>query len=278
MLHAMFVQPKTADRTPWSTNTIPGTLYATGYDMGYAGQAYLDADFENTGGSSGTTYNSGWTYRNDGVDIEACTDAGSNGYDVGWTNPGEFLGFTVNAAAGLYSVKARVSAGGSGGSIKLSVDGTDATPAIAVGGTGGWQSWQTVSVGSLGSIGLTAGTHDLKLHFITAGVNVNRLEFTMTSNAVPQASTHPPEFGLEQNYPNPFNPTTHLALSLPGREMAKVEVYDILGRKVATLLNEVKEAGTYSLTWNAADLPSGMYYCRMSAGSFTATKTMLLMK
>lgn len=276
MLHAMFVQTKTAARTPWAANTLPGTLFATGYDMGHAGQAYLDMDFENTGGSGGGAYNSGWTYRNDGVDIEACSDAGGNGYDVGWTNAGEFLGFTVNVAStGTYIVKLRVASGGSGGSMKISVDGSDVTSTISVGGTGGWQSWQTVSVSG---VALTAGSHDLKLHFLTAGVNVNRLEFILTGTSVEQTSSAPAAFRLDQNFPNPFNPSTTIALSLASREQTRVEVYDVLGQRVAVLLDEERDPGSYMLTWNAAELPSGVYYCRMTAGRFTAVRTMLLMK
>jgi endoglucanase len=276
MLHAMFVQTKTAVRTPWAANGIPGTIFATSYDMGHAGQAYMDAEYENTGGSSGSAYNSGWTYRNDGVDIEACADAGGNGYDVGWTNAGEFLGYTVNVAtSGTYIVKARVASGGSGGSFKLSVDGVDVTSSVSVGGTGGWQSWQTASVSG---VSLTAGVHDLKLHFLTAGVNVNRLEFVLTSAAVEEKTTTPQEFRLHQNFPNPFNPTSDIRYQISEFRIVKLAVYDLLGREVAVLVNEPKAPGEYKVRFDARGLSSGMYFYTLRTGNFVSTKNMVLMK
>ena len=88
----------------------------------------------------------------------------------------------------------------------------------------------------------------------------------------------PAEFALEQNYPNPFNPTTHLNFVLGTRRPVSIRVYDVLGRNVATLANEVMEAGMHMVQWNAAGMPSGVYYCVMDAGSFHSTQKMLLLK
>jgi hypothetical protein len=116
--------------------------------------------------------------------------------------------------------------------------------------------------------------------------------------------TSPPvatAFSLSQNYPNPFsagggsafggNPSTTIAYSLPSqssdgdqRYVAMVpsyvtlKVYDVLGREVATLVNEVKQPGTYSVQWDASGVGSGMYFCRLEAGGFVQTQKMLLMK
>ncbi|CAG0983195.1 hypothetical protein ANRL2_02603, partial [Anaerolineae bacterium] len=260
MLHAMFVQTKTVARTPWRTNAIPGTIFASDYDMGHAGQAYLDADFENTGGSGGSAYNSGWTYRNDGVDIEACTDAGGNGFDVGWTNPGEFLAYTVNVATtGVYNATLRVASGASGGSVKISIDGTDVTPAVSVPGTGGWQAWQTRITPDFS---LTAGTHDLKVHFLTANVNLNRLEFILKGTAVEDVQSAPLEFHLEQNTPNPFNPGSDIRYQISEPSIVRLAVYDLLGRAVAILVNERKEPGTYTVRFDGSGLASGVYVYR----------------
>jgi len=95
---------------------------------------------------------------------------------------------------------------------------------------------------------------------------------------------------LSQNYPNPFNPTTTIKYSIPSNvkgEMSNVilKVYDVLGREVATLVNEEKPIGTYEVTWYAEQLPSGVYFYRLravptgrQAGSFVETKKMVLMK
>ena len=89
---------------------------------------------------------------------------------------------------------------------------------------------------------------------------------------------HPTEYALSQNYPNPFNPTTTIKYSIPKLSFVTIKIYDVLGSEVATLVNEEKPAGTYELTWNAANLPSGVYFYQLKAGSFVETKKMILMK
>lgn len=88
----------------------------------------------------------------------------------------------------------------------------------------------------------------------------------------------PAEFSLLQNYPNPFNPSTRIQYTIARRQPTIVKVYDVLGREVATLVNEVKEPGTYAAVWNASGMASGVYFCRLTAGSFTATRKLVLMK
>jgi photosystem II stability/assembly factor-like uncharacterized protein len=83
---------------------------------------------------------------------------------------------------------------------------------------------------------------------------------------------------LEQNYPNPFNPTTVIEYSLLMRSKVTLYVFDILGRKVATLVNRNQTAGTRSVTFDANNLASGVYFYQLRAGSFTATKKLLLLK
>ena len=86
------------------------------------------------------------------------------------------------------------------------------------------------------------------------------------------------DFALLQNYPNPFNPTTTISYQLPANSFTTLKVYDVLGRETAVLVNEMKNAGTYSVQWNASQFSSGMYFVKMSAGNFVATKKLLLMK
>ena len=85
-------------------------------------------------------------------------------------------------------------------------------------------------------------------------------------------------YNLMQNYPNPFNPTTRISFQLPTRELVNLKVFDITGREVAVLVNDVKEAGEYSIEFNAASLPSGMYFYRIDAGSFNQIRKMMLVK
>jgi hypothetical protein len=85
-------------------------------------------------------------------------------------------------------------------------------------------------------------------------------------------------FHLLQNYPNPFNPTTTIAFSVKSYGHTSLRVFDLLGREVATLVNEVKPTGTYKVGWDATRFSSGVYYYRLSVGGVTTTKKMLLTK
>jgi hypothetical protein len=83
---------------------------------------------------------------------------------------------------------------------------------------------------------------------------------------------------LEQNYPNPFNPTTNIKFSLPNTGLVKLIVFDILGREVATLVNEIKSAGNYSINFDASGLSSGVYFYQLTTDNYTTTKKFTLMK
>lgn len=91
-------------------------------------------------------------------------------------------------------------------------------------------------------------------------------------------ATLPKTYTLDQNYPNPFNPHTEIRFQLPRREYVVLTLYNALGRSVATLVKATMEAGSHRLKWNASEFPSGIYFYHIQAGSFTATKRMILMK
>ena len=86
------------------------------------------------------------------------------------------------------------------------------------------------------------------------------------------------EFKLYNNYPNPFNPSTTIKYQIPELSFATFRVYDVLGKEIATLINEEKPAGNYELEFEASSLPSGIYFYRLQAGKFIETKKMVLMK
>jgi hypothetical protein len=93
----------------------------------------------------------------------------------------------------------------------------------------------------------------------------------------------PTVYALYQNYPNPFNPTTNIRLDVPEHALGKLIVFDIMGRQVRTLYDGALEAGRYTYTWDGRDnsgsyVSTGMYLCRFSSHSYTATQKMLLMK
>jgi hypothetical protein len=100
-----------------------------------------------------------------------------------------------------------------------------------------------------------------------------------SSSAKQSVEVHEPRtYSLEPNYPNPFNPSTVIRYQIPDASYVSLKVYDPLGRVVATLVNEPKEAGYYEVTFDASSLGSGVYFYRMTAGTFTQVKKMLLMK
>jgi hypothetical protein len=88
----------------------------------------------------------------------------------------------------------------------------------------------------------------------------------------------PEDFLLNQNYPNPFNSITSIQYAIASRQFVTLKIYDVLGTEILTLVNEKKTAGTYELKWNAAKLPSGVYFYRLQAGEFVKTKKMILLK
>lgn len=88
----------------------------------------------------------------------------------------------------------------------------------------------------------------------------------------------PDEFSLYQNYPNPFNPNTVISWQSPVGSWQTLRVYDVLGNEVATLADEYKPAGSYEVEWDATDLSSGIYFYKLQAGDFIATKKMILIK
>jgi hypothetical protein len=85
-------------------------------------------------------------------------------------------------------------------------------------------------------------------------------------------------YQLMQNYPNPFNPETKISYSIPNPEFVTLKVYDMLGKEVQTLVNEFQSAKTYSVSFDASDLSSGVYLYKLQAGDFFDSKKMILIK
>jgi hypothetical protein len=147
------------------------------------------------------------------------------------------------------------------------------------------ENWNTQSIGSSAelnsiyfvdeNIGWAVGNNGVILHTTTGGV----VSVEEETNSIPN------NFNLKQNYPNPFNPSTKIKYSIPQLSNVAIKVFDILGNEIETLVNEVKQTGTYEITWYAEGLPSGIYFYRLQAvptgrqaGDYVETKKMVLMK
>jgi len=83
---------------------------------------------------------------------------------------------------------------------------------------------------------------------------------------------------LSNNYPNPFNPSTKITYSIPERSSVSLKVFDLLGSEVVELVKGEVETGAYEITFNASNLPSGVYFYQLQAGSFLQTRKMILLK
>jgi hypothetical protein len=88
----------------------------------------------------------------------------------------------------------------------------------------------------------------------------------------------PQQYGLAQNYPNPFNPSTTIKFQMPSKGFVKLKIYDMIGREIATLVDGFQEAGTHDVKFDASNLPSGIYFYRITTGTYGATKKLVLIK
>ncbi|MCK4572981.1 MAG: T9SS type A sorting domain-containing protein, partial [candidate division Zixibacteria bacterium] len=113
--------------------------------------------------------------------------------------------------------------------------------------------------------------------FLNANGTVVSAEFATYEGAPVTAKLVPTAYSLSQNYPNPFNPTTNIAFDLPQTSDYSLRVFNVTGQKVAEFAGS-SEAGTVVIEWDAQDQASGIYFYKLAAGNFTATKKMVLLK
>jgi hypothetical protein len=114
-----------------------------------------------------------------------------------------------------------------------------------------------------------------------SGYVINGVVYGDTSmvTGINQISSEIPEdFSLSQNYPNPFNPQTNIKFQIPESGFVKLTIFDALGREIQTIVHRQLSPGIYSVDFNGSNLPSGIYYYRIEAGSYTETKKMVLIK
>ncbi|MEJ2105639.1 MAG: T9SS type A sorting domain-containing protein [Ignavibacteriaceae bacterium] len=127
------------------------------------------------------------------------------------------------------------------------------------------------------------GNYSVKLIVFTGSftdtlIRTDYISVNPVTGVEDEVNHSPEEFQLFQNYPNPFNPTTTIKYYVPEESFVNLKVYNVLGTEVAELVNEKKTPGLYELNFGGENIPSGVYVYRVKAGSFTASKKMLLLK
>jgi hypothetical protein len=129
------------------------------------------------------------------------------------------------------------------------------------------------------NVNLAQGTNTIQMHMWWGWMYLDCIALpTSAVTSVTTTSQNPGIFSLEQNYPNPFNPSTTIDFSVPKASTVKLTVYNLLGQKIATLVDKFMEAGAYAVTFDAARCASGVYFYRLEAGNIISQKKMLLVR
>ncbi|MBN1416240.1 MAG: family 43 glycosylhydrolase [Bacteroidales bacterium] len=237
---------------------IPGKIEAENYDKGAAWIAWWDSDAGNAGGQ----------FRSDDVDIESTTDAGG-GYNIGYTADGEWMEYTVTAGTDMKAdIDVRVASIYSYGQLLIMLDG-ETLGTVSIPNTGGWQVWQTIT---LSDIPVKKGRNKiLRLGITGGGFNINWIQFTQLIAGDVEKNVEEAEKTIwHRSYPNPFSRSSVITYSIPERSLVLLEIFDMLGRKVCTLENTVREPGRYNVEWSIdnggqRNVQSGIYLCILRA-------------
>ena len=261
---------------PVTTHSIPGTIAAVDYDIGARNVAYADNDYMNTGNGS---YNSGLSYRNDGVDIEANGDENGLPYNVGWTVAGEWIGYTIEDVSDrTYDLVFRVSSNVGGGIFFLELNGTN-LGVISVPNTGGWWDWDTVTIPD---VSVAGGPQYLKMVTVQEGYNIEGFTFSVTSNSEDDGLMIE-QFILGQPYPNPFNSSMMIDISVNESGIYSANVLDLNGKIIAEMYIGLLDVGNHSIKWNGNNIqgkpsPSGIYFFLISNSKFIESKKLILLR
>ena len=246
--------------------TVPGTIEAENYDLGGEGVAYHDADANNLG----------LAYRPDeGVDLEPSSDIGG-GFNIGWIEEGEWVEYTIDVAhEGMYKIIPQTASVPGGGQLHIEFNGIDKTGKVDVPVTGGWQFWLDLDIPE---VQLNAGKQVMHVAFYNGQFNLNKIKIEASTTTLSEEQKVPGRFYLKQNYPNPFNPETSIRFGLPQATNVRIELYNILGAKVATIIDDYRAAGYHIVRFDGSNLASGIYIYRIVAGNFQQEKKMILLR
>jgi len=177
VIDAMFRQVQTTETKKYKNHPLPGKVFATEYDLGQNGHAYFDKDVANYRTDTGvfSDWNKGWAMRNDGVDIQACNDNVTNGFQVGYIDIGEWLLYTLDVNADTaFDVDIRYASPSNTGKLRLENASGTISETITLPASGGYTTWQTAT---LTDVILKQGTNKIKVYFEGELFNLNFIEF-----------------------------------------------------------------------------------------------------
>jgi len=187
VVDAYIRQPQDNTSIPYTEHTIPGLVYLSDYDLGTNGIAYYDQDIANYSLSTDQyeAWNRGWTYRNDGVDIQENSDTNnSNGLHLSFIEKDEWVNYTVDVQeSGFYNIDLRYATTQSGGQIKYLIDGNDVSEQITLSNTGGWNNFTNHSTNN---IYIEEGVQTFQIFVIgTISFNMSSLNFSISNDPIP---------------------------------------------------------------------------------------------
>jgi len=187
VVDAYIRQPQDNTSIPYTEHTIPGLVYLSDYDLGTNGIAYYDQDIANYSLSTDQyeAWNRGWTYRNDGVDIQENSDTNnSNGLHLSFIEKDEWVNYTVDVQeSGFYNIDLRYATTQSGGQIKYLIDGNDVSEQITLSNTGGWNNFTNHSTNN---IYIEEGIQTFQIFVIgTISFNMSSLNFSISNDPIP---------------------------------------------------------------------------------------------
>ena len=243
---------------PYRPHSIPGTIAAVHYDVGNWGVSYTDDNWYNNGDGG---YNDGWSYRNDGVDVEKNTNPNGYPYNVGWTEVGEWLGYTVeDVTPGTYNINVSVASNGIAGMFFIQINGVNVSVVNVPASTGGWYNWVDLTIPD---VEISSGEQFMRLQIVQGGFNIESITFESVLSASNE-SLFSNQFKLEKAYPNPFNNEIKIPYKSSGNDIISAKIFNLKGQSIVELYSGKKKAGDHYLTWNGLnnlgeEVPSGTY-------------------
>lgn len=263
--------PYGADRKPFKEHNLPGMIFTTDYDYGRYFDAWYDKVYQNLSGSTGeyTAPNNGYVYRNDGVDIQTCSDFTSNGHAIAWTEKGEWLKYTLNnVTAGIYTIDFHVA--GYGGKLKVSLD-NKVIGIVDIPNTGGYDNYRSVK---LEGISISSGTKELLLYIEEEGFNFNQANFILSATGINEtAQPLSSEFEIKVNREENYSDIELTNLASEPQHIDSIILYDNQGK---ILFNEPSFILYDYASINFNSIKKGIYILRVNTGRGSLNRKILM--